>query len=163
MSRSAAAAAISEIGSITPCGYCGAEPTSSTVLSSIAFAIASTSALKSGRTSMRRGAEVVELLVERRVRGHRQDDVRLVHVALVRGAALRGFDRNQDRLGTTRAQEAGGALVTGEEGRREVEDVVRHAPQRRERVRVQRVVPQVRVVRLSENVFELFVDVEHQA
>ncbi len=35
MSRSAATAAIASIGSITPCGYCGAEPTTSTVLSLI--------------------------------------------------------------------------------------------------------------------------------
>ena len=40
----AASAAISATGSITPCGYCGADATTSTVWSVIAAAIASTSA-----------------------------------------------------------------------------------------------------------------------
>ena len=40
------------MGSITPCGYCGADPTTSTVFSVIAARIASTSARKSARTGI---------------------------------------------------------------------------------------------------------------
>jgi hypothetical protein len=54
MSRAAASAAISSIGSMTPCGYCGAEPTTSTVFSSIAASIAATSARQSAPTGTRR-------------------------------------------------------------------------------------------------------------
>src|SRR4029077_12492626 len=54
MSRRAASAAISGIGSITPCGYCGADPTSNTVLSSMAASIAAASARQSAPTSTRR-------------------------------------------------------------------------------------------------------------
>ena len=43
-SHRAASAAMAGIGSTTPCGYCGAEPTTSTVLSSTHAAMASTSA-----------------------------------------------------------------------------------------------------------------------
>ena len=46
----AASSAIAAIGSTTPCGYCGAEPTTSTVWSSTAAAIASTSAVQSSLT-----------------------------------------------------------------------------------------------------------------
>jgi hypothetical protein len=47
---SAASAASSGIGSMTPCGYCGAEPATSTVFSLTHAAIASTSARQSSRT-----------------------------------------------------------------------------------------------------------------
>jgi hypothetical protein len=48
--HSEASAARSGIGSITPCGYCGAESTMSTVFAVISAAIASTSARQSART-----------------------------------------------------------------------------------------------------------------
>ena len=48
----AASAAISGIGSTTPCGYCGAEPTTSTVFGPTAAAMASTSAVQSSRTGV---------------------------------------------------------------------------------------------------------------
>ena len=44
---------LAPIGSITPCGYAGAEPTSSTVFGVIAAAIAAASALKSAPTGTR--------------------------------------------------------------------------------------------------------------
>ena len=48
----AASSATAAIGSTTPCGYCGAEPTTSTVWSSTAAAIASTSAAQSSATGV---------------------------------------------------------------------------------------------------------------
>jgi hypothetical protein len=42
------------MSSTTPCGYCGDDPTTSTVSSSMAAAIASTSARQSSRTGTRR-------------------------------------------------------------------------------------------------------------
>ena len=52
--RSCAAAASSAIGSTTPWAYDGADPTTSTVLSSMAAAIAAASARKSGPTGTTR-------------------------------------------------------------------------------------------------------------
>ena len=51
-STDAATAAMAGIGSITPCGYCGAEPTTSTVFGPTASAIASTSAVQSAPTGV---------------------------------------------------------------------------------------------------------------
>ena len=48
-----ASAAISATGSITPCGYCGAEATRSTVLGETASAMAAGSARQSARTGTR--------------------------------------------------------------------------------------------------------------
>ena len=78
MPRSRASADSSSIGSITPCGYDGAEPTTSTVRSSIAAAMAPASARMSGPTGTLHGldAEVVRGLVERRVRGGGEDHLR---------------------------------------------------------------------------------------
>ncbi len=45
-----ASAAIAGMSSMTPCGYCGAEPTTSTVFALTRAAIASTSARQSSRT-----------------------------------------------------------------------------------------------------------------
>ena len=50
--RSRPARRSSGIGSTTPCGYCGAEPTTSTVFGPTASAIASTSAVQSSRTGV---------------------------------------------------------------------------------------------------------------
>ena len=86
---SAARAASSGIGSITPWGYWGAEPTTSTVRSSMRSAAASTSARQSAPTGTLRTSkpEVVRGLVEGGVGAHRQDHGRVGDAPLAATAA----------------------------------------------------------------------------
>ena len=102
-----ASSASSGIGSMTPCGYCGAEPTTSAVFSLTRAAIASTSARKSARTGTlcTRSAEVVRALVERGVRALGEDDLGFGDTALVARPFPRRLHREQDALGSARRHE----------------------------------------------------------
>ena len=133
----------------------------------MASAIASTSARKSSRTgdAARLDAEVLARLVEGGVGRHRQHDVGRVHVALVRGSHLGGLHRHEDRLGAAGREEPREIVVdvvAAEQRGGDLDDIVRHAPQRREDVGVQRVVPQVRVVGRGGQLLERLVGMEDQ-
>ena len=88
------------IGSITPCGNVGAEPTTTTVSAVTAAAIASTSARKSGvdRDAPQLEPKYWRRLVERRVRGDRRTISGSVMPALARAVPV-GLHRQQDALG----------------------------------------------------------------
>ncbi len=103
-----ASAAISGIGSMTPCGYCGAEPTTSTVFSFTAAAIASTSARQSARTGVvvHAHAEQAPPCGTPRARSRRHH-LRRGDAALGRPRSRRRLHRHQDALGTARRHEPG--------------------------------------------------------
>ena len=150
MSRSAASAAISATGSMTPCGYCGAEATTRTVLSSMAAAIASTSARQSGShwDPAALEAEVVGALLERGVGRGGQHDVGPLDPALGPAPLAGGLDGEEDALGPAGRHEAGGVGTTVQPSRHDVDDVLLHATQAREGVGVQGVLGHVPAVGL---------------
>ena len=142
---SAAMAAMSATGSMTPWGYCGAEATSRTVSSSPALAMASGSALKS-RADVDAAlleAEVVAGLGEGGVGRGGQHDVPALDPALL-ALQLGGEHGEHERLGAAAGEEAREAVahvVAGVDGaarqqpRAPGDDVVGHGPQARERRR----------------------------
>ena len=106
---SAASAASSGIGSITPCGYCGALPTTSTVFSLTQAAMASTSARQSSRTGTlcTCSAEVVGGLVEGGVGAGRQHHLGRGDAPLLAAALAGGLHRAEDALGAAGGHEPG--------------------------------------------------------
>ena len=142
-STDAASAAISGIGSITPCGYCTAEPTTSTVFSFTTAAIASTSARQSARTRVvcTCSPNSCAGFVERGVRALGDDHLRRRDAALAAAFAC-GLDRQQDALGATRCHEPGRAFGRVQQSRARADHLRLELGEARECLGVQRVLVQ---------------------
>ena len=87
-------------------------------------------------------AEVVRRLVERGVGRLGQHDLRLGDPTLLRGPLTGGEHGAEDRLGAAAREEPGHVGVTVQEARRPADRVGLDLPQRRERLRVERVLVQ---------------------
>ena len=132
MPCSAASAAISGTGSTTPWAYDGAEATTSTVVSSMAAAMAAGSARRVVGVDVDEDeahAEVLRRLVERRVRRRRHDHAGL---GRRRGTLTGRQHREEDRLGAAGGDGPGEALRGVEQAPGQGHEVVLHPQQRRE-------------------------------
>ena len=146
----AASAAIAGMSSCTPCGYCGAEPTTSTRVrpDQLGHRVDVGRPVGAHRRLAHRQAEVVGRLVEGGVRRLGQHDLRFGDATLVRGTVPGPRAR---RRGSTRCRRSSGSRPRRRRraaGRGPAHGVGLDLAQRRERLRVERVLVQEQLRRL---------------
>ena len=139
---SAARAASSGIGSTTPCGYCGALPTTSTVLGPTwrGHGVDVGAPVVAHGHLVHSQAEVVGGLVEGGVGTGRHHHLRLGDAPLLAAALAGGLHRAEDALGAAGGHEAGDVVVAVQEVGGDADDIALDAAQARERLGVEGVV-----------------------
>ena len=160
----AARSASSGIGSTTPCGYCGADPTTSAVLPFTCAAIASTSARKSSSTGTvwTRTPKSWPALWNAACALAATTISGAVDAALRSRPLARRLHRHEDALGPARRHESGHARGAVEELRARGDDLGLDLAETRERLRVQRVLVQEHDRGGFRDVVHLLPAVEHE-